>query len=87
MCAWSIAGQTQILKSGQERHGFLFLLSSLLVYQDKCNTLKIHVLRTKKLRILYIESSNTVFPLGFILSNYFAPDLECQISLSCEEFL
>lgn len=26
------------------------------------------------------------FPLGFILSHYFAPNPECQISLSCEEF-
>lgn len=27
------------------------------------------------------------FPLGFIVSNGFAPNLESHISLSCEEFL
>lgn len=26
------------------------------------------------------------FPPGFILSNYFAPNLDCQISLVCEGF-
>lgn len=76
-----IGDKTQIFKSSQEKNGFLFLLVD---YQARCNKHEeLHMFRITNYELFkYIGSCNVVFSL-----DYFAPHLECQISLSCEEFL